>query len=149
MASSVMPVWHDVHRTRGATFFADKALADLRPGATLRQGIQPDVDQPIAAAVTLDVAGYVAFREPFRRASWRVVAGHVARLPSRTGSMHALMKAMPNPIRKLSIPWGSEHPSDDCRSCIRTRNDSKSLSRPNLTSVLRANERAGLESRSE
>jgi hypothetical protein len=56
----VMPVRHDVHRTCSATFGADKAPADLRPGAILRQGIQSDVDQAIAAAVTLDVAGYVA-----------------------------------------------------------------------------------------
>jgi hypothetical protein len=60
-------------------------------------GVQPDIDQTIAAAVTLDVAGYVAVRDSFRRASWRVVAGHVARIPSRTRSMHALVKAMTNP----------------------------------------------------
>jgi len=95
MADSVMPVWRDVHRTCGATFLADKAPADRRPRLVLGQGVQPDIDHTIAAAVTLDVAGYVAVREPFRRASWRVVAGHVARLPSRTGLMHSLMKAIP------------------------------------------------------
>jgi hypothetical protein len=92
-----------------------QAPTDRRPTQVLGQGVQPDIDPTIAAAVTLDVAGYVAVRESFRRASWRVVAGHVARLPSRTGSMHALMKAMPNPMRKLSIPWGSEHRSDTAR----------------------------------
>jgi hypothetical protein len=106
VAGSVMPVWHDVHRTCRAAFLADKLNADLRPGAILRQGFQPDVDQTIAAAVTLDVAGYVAVRDPFGRASWRVVAGHVARLSLRAGSIHALMNAMPNPMRKLSLPWG-------------------------------------------
>jgi hypothetical protein len=47
MTGSVMPVRHDVHRTCRATFGADKALADLRPGAILRKTIQPDVDQTI------------------------------------------------------------------------------------------------------
>jgi hypothetical protein len=74
----------------------------------LRQGIQSDIDHPSIAitARTLDVAGYVAVREPFRRASGWVVAGHVAWLSMRTGLMHALMKTKPTPVRKLSILWG-------------------------------------------
>ena len=38
VAGSVMPVWHDVHRTRGAAFLADEAARDRRPGQVLGQG---------------------------------------------------------------------------------------------------------------
>ena len=37
-------------------------------------------------------------REPFRRASWRVIAGRVARLSMRAGSRHLPMKAPQKPI---------------------------------------------------
>jgi hypothetical protein len=57
VAGSVMPFWHDVHRTCGAAFLADKAPADRGPRHVLRQGVQPDINQTTAAAVTLDVAG--------------------------------------------------------------------------------------------
>jgi hypothetical protein len=51
VAGSVMPVWHDVHRTRDATFLADEAPADCRPGQILGQGIEPNIDHaPIANA---------------------------------------------------------------------------------------------------
>ena len=65
----VMPVRHDVHRTRSAAFLADKVVADRRPGQVLRQGIQSDVDHATIAlsARALNVAGYVAVREPFGR----------------------------------------------------------------------------------
>ena len=83
---------------------ASRSSTKVGLGAGCPTGHRPS----IAAAVTLDVAGYVAVREPFRRASGRVVAGHVARLSMRAGLMHALMKTKPGPVRKLSIPWGSE-----------------------------------------
>ena len=35
--SPVMPVWHDIHRTRGAAFFADEAPRDRRPRQILGQ----------------------------------------------------------------------------------------------------------------
>ena len=65
-ADSVMPVRHDVHRTRGAAFLADEAPADRRPGQILGQDVQPDIDHaPIAlAARTLDVAGHVTVGDP-------------------------------------------------------------------------------------
>ena len=71
--SPVMPVWHDVHRTCSATLLADETPTDRRPGQVLGQGVQPDIDHASIAftARTLDVAGYVAVREPFRRtAGW-------------------------------------------------------------------------------
>jgi len=50
-ASSVMPVWHDVHRTGDAALLADEAPTDHRPGLVLGQGVEPDVDHaPIATA---------------------------------------------------------------------------------------------------
>jgi hypothetical protein len=42
-ADSVMPVWHDVHRTLDAAFLADETSADRRPGQFLGQGVQPDI----------------------------------------------------------------------------------------------------------
>jgi hypothetical protein len=66
-----MPVRHDVHSTCGATFLADEARADRRPGQVLRQGVQSDIVHASIArtARTLDVAGYGAVREPFCRAA--------------------------------------------------------------------------------
>jgi hypothetical protein len=76
-SDSVMPVWHDVHRTFDAAFLADEATADRRPGQGLGQGVEPDVDQaPIALrARTLDVAGHVTVRDPFRRAAEGIFVG--------------------------------------------------------------------------
>jgi len=69
LTRSVMPVWHDVHRTGRSALLADEAPADDRPGLILGQGVQPDVDHaPIAvAARALDIAGHVTVGEPFRR----------------------------------------------------------------------------------
>jgi hypothetical protein len=66
-ADSVMPVWHDVHRTRGAAFVADETPTDRRPGQVQGQGSQPDVDHPSIAfaARALDVAGHVTVGDPF------------------------------------------------------------------------------------
>jgi hypothetical protein len=89
-----------------AAFLADKAPADLRPGAILRQGIQPDVDQTIAAAVTLDVASYMAVREPFRRAPWRIVAGHVARLFYESGIDTCANESDAEPNAQIINPLG-------------------------------------------
>jgi hypothetical protein len=71
MSRSVMPIWHNVHRTYGAALLADEAPADCRPRQILGQGLQPDIDHASVAltARTLDVAGYVAVREAFRRAA--------------------------------------------------------------------------------
>ena len=82
-ASSVMPVWHDVHRTRRATFLAHEAAADLQ---VLGQGIQSNVDHPTIAiaARTLDVAGHVTVREPFGG-----TAGCVFAYPSRLWSLRS------------------------------------------------------------
>ena len=69
-----MPVWHDVHRTRGATLLVDKAPADCRPRQILGQGIQSDIDHPsIALARALDVAGHVTVSDPFRRGAKREI----------------------------------------------------------------------------
>ena len=69
--SPVMPVWHDVHRSRDAALLTAETAADLRPGQVLRQDVQPDIDHASIAftARTLDVAGYVTVREPFGRAA--------------------------------------------------------------------------------
>src|SRR4051812_40274042 len=107
-ASSVMPVWQDVHRTCGTTFAADKASIDLWPGAIRRQGVQPDVDQAIAAAVTLDVAGYVVVREPFRRGSGRVVAGHMARL-SRSARRRSSSSGVQGRLLRIISPSPWRH----------------------------------------
>ena len=40
----VMPVRHDVHRTRCAALLTDQAPADRRPGQVLRQGVQSDIN---------------------------------------------------------------------------------------------------------
>jgi hypothetical protein len=64
-ADSVMPVWHDVHRTGDAALLADETPTDHRPGLVLGQGVEPDVDHASIAlsARTLEVAGYVAVGE--------------------------------------------------------------------------------------
>jgi len=76
MTGSVMPVWHDVHRTFDATFLADKAAADRRPRQILGQGVQSDIDHAAIAlaARTLDVAGHMTVREPVGRTAGRVFA---------------------------------------------------------------------------
>ena len=73
-AGSVIPVWHDVHRTRGAAFVADETPTDRRLGQVQGQGSQPDVDHPSIAfaARALDVAGHVTVGDPFRRRAKRV-----------------------------------------------------------------------------
>ena len=48
----------------------------------------------------------MAVREPFRRASWRVVAGHAARLPSRMGSMHCANESDAEPNTQVINPLG-------------------------------------------
>jgi hypothetical protein len=69
-ASSVMPIWHDVHRSCGTAFLADETPADRRPGQILGEGIQPDVDHPsITLGRALDVAGHMTVGDPFRRAA--------------------------------------------------------------------------------
>ena len=57
----VMPVRHDVHRTRCAALLTDEAPADRRPGQVLRQGVQSDINHTSIALAgrTLDVAGHV------------------------------------------------------------------------------------------
>jgi hypothetical protein len=72
-----MPVWHDVHRTGGATLLADQAAANLRPGQIRGQGVQPNIDHPLTAltARTLDVAGNVTVSDPFRRLAKREFVG--------------------------------------------------------------------------
>jgi len=92
----VMPVWHDVHRTCGAAFLADKAPTDCRPGQVLGQGVQPNIDHTTIAlaARTLDVAGHVTVGDPFRRAAkWeflqadRLSPPHFARRRSRFSAL--------------------------------------------------------------
>src|SRR5712671_5553923 len=79
-ADSVMPVWHDLHRTCGAAFLADEAPTDRRPRQILGQGVQSDIDQPSITNTTrtLDVAGDVPVRQPFRRAAEWVFVGRAA-----------------------------------------------------------------------
>jgi hypothetical protein len=74
VARSVMPVAGDVHGTGRAAFPANEAAADFRPGQVLRQGVQSDIDHAAItfAAGTLDIAGYVPVRDPFRRTARRV-----------------------------------------------------------------------------
>jgi hypothetical protein len=112
MGRSVMPVWHDVHRTRDATFLADETRADRRPGQVLWQRVQPDIDHATiaTAARTLDVAGYVTVGEPFRRA-----AGRVCTCPSCVSTKSSVMIPRRKTQCKLSIPWGSER----CRATTR------------------------------
>ena len=75
--SSVMPVRHDMHRTRGAAFLADEAPCDCRPRQVLGQGVQSDIDHASVArtARTLDVAGHMTVGDPFRRSVKRVIVG--------------------------------------------------------------------------
>jgi len=75
-ADSVVPVWHDVHRTGDAALLADEAPTDHRPRLVLGQGVE---HASIAlTGRTLNVAGYMAVGEPFCRA-----AGWVLACPSR------------------------------------------------------------------
>ena len=70
-----MPVWHDVHRTRGTAFLANEAAGDCRPRQILGQGIQSDIDHASIAISSraLDVAGNVTFGDPFCRGTKRVI----------------------------------------------------------------------------
>ena len=61
----------------------------------------------LAAAETLNVASYVVVREPFRRASRRIGARHVAWLSSRARSRHVPMKAPQKPI--ANHPYGDRN----------------------------------------
>ena len=101
VANPVMPVGHDVHRTRGAAFLADEAPGDCRPRQILGQGVQPDIDHASIAltARTLDVTGYVAVRDPFRRASWRVFTGSKARKRPERGWILSVAESADEPDR--------------------------------------------------
>jgi hypothetical protein len=87
VTGSVMPVRHDVHRTCDAAFLAEEVPTDRRPRQILGQGVQPDIDHPPIAltARTLDVAGHVTIREPFRRAAKWVFACPLLSLQSHRG----------------------------------------------------------------
>lgn len=70
-----MPVRHDIHRTRGAAFFADEAPGDRRPRQILRQDIEPDVDHASIAGAgrALNVAGQMTFGDPASRCAKREI----------------------------------------------------------------------------
>ena len=73
----VMPVRHDVHRAGGATFLADEAPGDCRPGQILGQGVERDVDHASIAGAgrALDVAGHVTVGAPASRGAKREFVG--------------------------------------------------------------------------
>ena len=118
----VMPVRHDVHRSRSAAFLADKAAADRRPGQVLRQGIQSDVDHATItlSARALNVAGYVAVREPFGRGRREgiclsvenvVAAKPLRMIPRKTGSANFQSIGDRN-FRRLTMSRGSIRPTN-------------------------------------
>lgn len=72
----VMPIRNEVYSACGATNRAHRAPADARPWLILGEGVQPEIDQPNATVVALDIAGNVAVREPIGRTARRVAAGH-------------------------------------------------------------------------
>ena len=85
-ADSVMPVWRDVHRTRRATFTADKAPADRRPRQVRGQGVQPDIDHVAASKQG------VALPQPERRGERRHDAQRDAKV--HFGRLHAERSAI-------------------------------------------------------
>ena len=103
LATKLMPVRNNVHRSRGSTFRANETPAHTRPRAIQGKPVEPEVYSALAAAVeALDVAGDVTTCDPLGGAPlWKMTGAFRV-----SASGHPVMKATPDATAELSIPLG-------------------------------------------
>jgi len=98
-----MPVRHDVHRSCGSAFLADETASNRRPSfeAGYPVGRRPCVDR------SWPNIGCCRSHDRRRSISPEYQAGNCLSIV-RVAARPLRMISQPAPMRKLSIPWGSE-----------------------------------------